>query len=221
MQYGKLLVAVPASAWHRTVARRYLPTNGLSKFVSVAVAVDKNVEDPPAFETVKVWVGYLSDELAAGGEVGGSDEPGAASFGDDLGAEVRPSVEALFAVANEQYGFFTAQSAGCDGEESPLQGRIAILEAGVEDIRKTLAALPGQLASLGVATTLPPKDIRPGEARGLSARGATPKKAATKSDLSGLDPGVVTAARQAGVPEDQLRKLSALLRKPNQMQDFV
>ncbi len=47
VQGGKLLVAIPASAWHRTVARRYLPANGLSKVVSVAVAVDKNVEEPP------------------------------------------------------------------------------------------------------------------------------------------------------------------------------
>ena len=221
VQNGRLLVAVPSSAWHRTVARRYLPANGLSKFVSVAVAVDKRGDEPPALDTVKVWVGYLNDELIACGEVGGSDEPGVASFGDDLNVEVRPSVEALFAVANEQFGFFTAPSAGGEEDLSPIHGRIAQLEAGVEDIRKTLAALPAQLASFGGVAPLPPKDIRPGEARGLSARGATPKKAAVQPDLKGLDPGVVTAARQAGVPEDQLRKLSALLVKPNQMQDFV
>ncbi len=221
VQSGKLLVAVPSSAWHRTVARRYLPANGLSKVVSVAVAVDRNVEDPPAVDTLKVWVGYLSEDLVAQGEIGVSDEPGAASFGDDLGIEARPAVEALFAVANEQFGFFTAPSIGGDGDVSPLQSRVSNLEAGIEDIRKTLAALPAQLASRGGASTLPPKDIRPGEARGLNARGATPKKASRGTDLKGLDPGVVTAARQAGVPEDQLQKLSVLLAKPNNMKDFV
>ena len=221
VQSGKLLVAVPASTWHRTVARRYLPANGLSKVFSVAVAVDKEVEEPPPVDTLKVWVGYLSDDLVAQSEVGASDEPGAASFGDDLGVELKPSVEALFAVANEQFGFFTAPSVVGDADGSPLQDRVAHLEAGIEDIRKTLAALPSQLGNVRTAAPLPPREARPGDQRKQNVRRSASQKADREADLKGLDPGVVAAARQAGVPEDQLQKLSVLLAKPNAMKDYV
>ncbi len=134
---------------------------------------------------------------------------------------MKPSVEALFAVANEQFGFFTAPSAGGEDESSPLQNRVAHLESGIEDIRKMLAALPSQISGGGMAAPLPPREARPGEVQKQPQRQSASRRANREAELKGLDPGVVSAARQAGVPEDQLQKLSVLLSKPNAMKDYV
>lgn len=45
------------------------------------------------------------------------------------------------------------------------------------------------------------------------------KSALRPAPLPGLDPAVVLSAREAGIPEDQLRRLSGLLAKGNKMED--
>ena len=60
---GKLLVAVPQGAWHRNIARRYLPAPALSKAVCVEVAADFSGEAPSGSDYIRVWVGYLQSWL--------------------------------------------------------------------------------------------------------------------------------------------------------------
>lgn len=211
---GKLLVAVPQGAWHRSIARRYLPATALSKAVCVEVPADIPGEAPSRSDLLRVWVGYLQKELADLGEVGPSDEPGCLNFGEDIGRELLPSPHALFEVANDQFGFFSAPEVSLPGSVkggNDLEARMGQLETGLEAIRKALEALnpPSRVAAaplIQAAAKPAPRSAMKSAAEGVGDRG-------------GLDPGVIAAGRQAGVSEDQLRKLEALVAKPNAMTD--
>ena len=196
---GKLLVAVPQGAWHRSIARRYLPATALSKAVCVEVAADVPGEAPSRSDVIRVWVGYLQKDLAERGEVGPSDEPGCLNFGEDIGKDLLPSPQGLFEVANDQFGFFSAPEMSLPGSVKgggSLESRMGQLEHGLEAIRKTLEAL-----SPPAKMTANPKP---------AARSAARSSAEGAGDRGALDPGVIAAGRQAGVSEDQLRRLEAL-----------
>ena len=62
---GKLVVAVPSTAWARKLAERRLPRGSLSKVVSVEVAAVSPEERGLLVEgaTVKLWVGLLDPAL--------------------------------------------------------------------------------------------------------------------------------------------------------------
>ena len=57
---GKLLICLPAAAWHRKVAKRTVPRGFLSKVIAAAVAAasvaDRAVEIPG--QAVRVWLGF-------------------------------------------------------------------------------------------------------------------------------------------------------------------
>jgi hypothetical protein len=64
----RLLVAVPAGAWHKTGSRRLLPRNGLTKTVKVEV-LPASAEEPEvclAETPLKLWVGLLDRSLYGG-----------------------------------------------------------------------------------------------------------------------------------------------------------
>ena len=78
------------------------------------------------------------------GEVGPCDEPGCLNFGEDIGKELLPSPQALFEVANDQFGFFSAPEASLQGSAKgggDLESRMGQLENGLEAIRKALEAI--------------------------------------------------------------------------------
>lgn len=52
------------------------------------------------------------------------------------------------------------------------------------------------------------------ESKGRPPPGLT---AEARVPVLGLDPGIVAAAKAQGVPEEQIRKIGALLKKPNRM----
>lgn len=56
---GHLLVAVPLSVWHRTIARRVLARTALSRvpLVEVQAAHPDQLDVPIEGVTLKVWVG--------------------------------------------------------------------------------------------------------------------------------------------------------------------
>ena len=209
---GKLLVAVPQGAWHRSIARRYLPATALSKAVCVEVAADIPGEAPSRSDVLRVWVGYLQKELAVNGVVGPSDEPGCLNFGEDIGRELLPSPQALFEVANDQFGFFSAPEISLPGSVrggGNLEARMGQLENSLEAIRKSLEAMNPQKAPVPPLKAAP----KPAGRSSVKARGSVPEEGGV------LDPGVVAAGRQAGITEAQLDKLEALVSKPNGMTD--
>ena len=209
---GKLLVAVPQQAWHRSIARRYLPATALSKAVCVEVAADVPGEAPSRSDVLRVWVGYLQRELATNGVVGPSDEPGCLNFGEDIGRDFLPSPHALFEVANDQFGFFSAPELSLPGSVKGggnLEARMGQLENSLEAIRKSLESMNPPKAG----TTLFQAAPKPGP------RSSAKPREDVAAEGGALDPGVVAAGRQAGVSAEQLGRLEALVTKPNGMTD--
>lgn len=205
---GRVVVAVPSQVWNRAVSRRYLPRGALSKAILVEVAAAE-AEDLESITgtTVKVWLGLLDPGLEGSVVMEGeSEEPGLQTFMDESDEVRFPTSESLAIAAAEHFAFATATSG--QGQQLPkpkrkvkqdVESRVLKLESTLEDIRGMLKGIP-QLsgAATGSKTT---------------SGAAAPSPAAPV----GLDPGVVAAARSAGVSEEQLRKLGTLMMKPNRM----
>ena len=113
---GKLLVAVPFVAWHRTASRRLLPKGALSKPVPVEVSgtlVEEAAEEESIDITTKAWVGFLSAELLQAAVIGEPEEGAiTAEFGEELEVRVQLSALVLVAIADEHFSFVSAQSGG-------------------------------------------------------------------------------------------------------------
>ena len=202
---GKVLVAVPEPAWNRAVQRRFLPRSSLSK----AILVEVQIAEPDSLDAMggsgamKLWVGLLNQEMEPAFSVGECDEPGAQGFVDEAGDPCLPAPEGLHAVAIEHFGFATATSGIGGGQKAAapkkkqkggeLEKRMLQLESTLEEI-KTMLGGPKEEQSPAVAAPLPPAP------RAL-----------------GLDPSVVKAATAAGIPDEHLRKLGAILQRPNRM----
>ena len=201
----KLLVAVPYSAWSRTLSERILPRTALTKAVLVELESFAVEEFGGAGSAVKIkaWVGYLRLDLAKSGCVGEADDPtGVIDFEDEDGGRAVPFAEPLMNVANELFAFHTATSGfGAelgDPEAGDIEARFSKLEEGLEAIRLSLEGVPRS-----------------------GGGGAPTSKAAPaeRKKYPGLDPGVLQSARQAGIPEVQLEKLSVLMQKPTRMEE--
>ena len=199
---NKLLVAVPLRAWHRQLSRRFLPRNGLSK--PVCVEVPGLFPDTDEEAVLKVWVGFLSEELIPGARFGRSSFDEALGFVDEHEQVVEPLAQSLVDVANDQFGFFSAASQTSERvPECPYEEPLVDRVAGLED---QLLQIKGMIE--GLSQNLKPKtDIHV----------AKPKAVPVK--YQGLDPGMLASARAAGVPEEHLRRLSNLAQKPNNMED--
>ncbi|CAL1137652.1 unnamed protein product [Cladocopium goreaui] len=194
LHQGKLLVAAPAEAWSRTVADRLLPKNSFKKpvLVEVLTATVTAPEELRAEAPMNVWVGLLERVWSMQLEPGRHELPTA-----DIwhllpdGDHSIPYGPGLAQVSEEHFAFLTAQSGeAAEGALERLAGE---------------PARPPALRKPGVK----PANPTPARLRATFAPGTIP----------GLDPTVVQSALDAGIPEEQLRTLSGLLQKPNQMGD--
>ena len=93
---GKLLICLPAAAWHRKVAKRTVPRGFLSKVIAAEVAAasvaDRAVEIPG--QAVRVWLGFCEGEAEQSIQV--SDGVPSVSFGSlPTGDLLVPFAEAL------------------------------------------------------------------------------------------------------------------------------
>ena len=127
---GKIVLAVPGSAWHRQVARRTLPKGFLTKVCGAEVAACGSALRSEALEgsTVRVWLGLV--EPSAEGSIQIPDEmpEHVIGFGElSLGVPALPFVPALAAAAEEHFTFVTGESAR-GGEQDALGARLARLE---------------------------------------------------------------------------------------------
>ncbi len=209
---GRLLVAVPHSCWHRTTARRVLPTRSLSKAVLVEVPFEDRADDRRDPGKAKIWLGFLAPEFE-----------GAINFETPLENSTLdhtfirdqlfclPVAGPLVEIALQQGAFETATS-GADpsGGQRPVDQRLARLERSVADIAEGLKKLTAPSDSAPVAPKRP------------SALRATPKPSGTpcpppglSAQLGGggLDPEVVKSARDAGIPEAHIAQMAALSSK--------
>eukprot|EP00439_Symbiodinium_sp_Y106_P048495 s1593_g6.t1 len=216
---GSVLVAVPHSAWNRVVARRHLPARALSRatLVEVTAAADENRAEAPPVWRVKVWVGLLSAELHESVEHGREDGAAEMVFvvagsGATAAGPVPacPLGSSLLAVASEHFAFVSAQEeeAAPSVAASNLPERMEKVESVLDELKQSMSTLLQRLP-----------EGEPEKQRSDVGRAAPPRPSALKPrkepvtspvPLPGLDPAVVEAARSAGVPEDQLRRMSHL-----------
>eukprot|EP00435_Cladocopium_sp_Y103_P020927 s3291_g5.t1 len=225
---GSLLVAVPANAWHKTGARRLLPKGALSKTIKVEV-LPASTEEPEvclAESALKLWVGLLDRRLYGGLEVGASPIADAdiTTLSADGSLELIPYGPGLVEVADQHFLFLSAISAEAEGEaeveaadphpEEPLlEERLKSVEDALSQIQTSLAKLVAPEPRRGES-----KEAA-GESRKASRAGSKKDSAPKKGPLPGLDPAVLSSARAAGIPEEQLRTVSKLVAKSNHMQD--
>ena len=173
---GRLVLAVPASAWHRKVSKRTLPKGFLTKVAQAEVAACSGADRGSAVEgfALRVWFGLV--EPAAENALEVSEEPATVSFGNlpDGGAAF-PFVPALVAAVNDNYTFASAES-GLPSSSGPLAARLDRLE-------RLISNLSGAQAS----------EVKgPARAKAKASAKVVPKASATRGPL---DPSVATAAR--------------------------
>ncbi|CAK9000403.1 Uncharacterized protein SCF082_LOCUS6477 [Durusdinium trenchii] len=107
---GKLLVAAPLGAWHRTVAKRVLPARALSKAVVVEVGLcspfQREAAEPE--EVVRLWMGFLAETyVGALRPIAEMDEIGLA-FAEGEFTSYLPLADGMREAAQEHFAFESA-----------------------------------------------------------------------------------------------------------------
>ncbi|CAE7334124.1 unnamed protein product [Symbiodinium microadriaticum] len=209
---GKLLIAVPAAAWHRKVAKRSVPRGFMTKVFAAETAVctlqDRGSEVEG--QVVRIWLGYCEPSAESALEI--SDEEPVVGFGRlPSGEPLLPFVEALAEIWQAQLaaGSTSAQTAN----EAPAvpqdwAERFATMERSLAQLSASLRG--GSHASpLGEPEAPAPQPV---------AATKAPRKVAPKVQASpatqvfpGLDQGVVAAAIAAGVEPQALSEMSRLV----------
>ena len=211
---GKLLVAVPVGAWHRTVAKRLLPRAALSKAcqVEVGFCAPHLRELAEEGDLVKVWMGFLAEPYVSQlASITEEVEIGMA-FGEGEQADWLPSADGLVAAAQEHFAFESATS----GLESQREagaatggghGGVSGLETGkrLDRVENLLEKLSVKLDSL-----MEPQGVK---AAPSSSRPSALRKSSksVNENYPDLDPGVVAAAISAGVDEESLRAMQKMM----------
>ena len=174
---------------------------------------------------MKVWVGILAKDMLAQVEFMDDLDVDYGFKAPGLAAVSLPYAEGLVNLVQEKFEFLTAES-GPQGElgdatrDRDLSGRLSKVEAGLGEIREFLMELREK-------KTRSDKSHTSQDARKSPTPPATPRASALRKNPSrrvsfaGLDPSVVDAALQAGVPEAHLQEMSGLLAsRPSKMEDL-
>ena len=197
---GRLLLALPAASWHRTIARRTVPKGFLSRVFGAEVAA-------------WIWLGFCEGSAEDSLEV--SDDPATVPFGlMPSGESLLPLVDSLAAIWQEQVAQAQAtplQTASEGPAPSSLDNRLASLEATVANLAASLARPEG------APETLPQPVLGMQRVAKASARKPEASTEAAASNYPGLDKGVVTAALAAGVQPRALQEMSRLVNTPGPM----
>ena len=202
---GKLLIAVPAAAWHRKVAKRSVPRGFMTKVFAAETAVctvqDRGSEVEG--QVVRIWLGYCEPSAESALEISDGWLPS--------GESLLPFVEALAEIWQAQVaaGSTSAQTAN----EAP-----AVPQDWAERFATMERSLAQLSASLRGGSHAPPVAEPVAPAPQPVAATKAPRKAAPKvqagpatQDFPGLDQGVVAAAIAAGVERQALSEMSRLV----------
>lgn len=195
---SKLLVAVPEEVWHRQLTRRRLPSRTLSKAVLCAVgACSKGArgDEEDIIQEIRVWVGFLDRRMESELKF----QPAGSARGEFL----VPFGPALVEVANEHFGFVTAESGGPGAPQAPttVEGRLSQLERMIEGVNANLSSLIG-----APSVMVPRPKVRSNQEKNTQAR-----KAERGGGVAGLNPTTVAAALEAGVPMAHLEEMGKIL----------
>ena len=127
----RLLVAVPDSAWGRTIAERIMPRGSLQQAIRVEVKVtlSSNPEEELPDEKMNLWVGLLEKKIVKKLGMGVVISPTASIFVErDDGSFISPYGPALADVAEDHFAFQSAQSAPEGAVGEAVEARFQKLE---------------------------------------------------------------------------------------------
>ena len=220
VQEGRVLVAVPHSSWHRTVAQRILAPGTFKKPIAVEVAsCQEEDREEMAEAMIKVWMGYftldyanLLDEFAiVFDEVDYDFEP----------SGLLPTADSLKELAMEHFAFFSAEehqeeSVGEDFGSVLLSDRVTRLEDLMNEVNTNLAKLVSQngeaSSSIGARAKIAP--ARPSALRSpkvkIQPKATVIPPSSREMDFPDLDPSVVAAAMQAGIEASTLEQIATI-----------
>lgn len=214
---GRLVVAVPLTAWNRVASKRLLPTGSLVRPISVqAEFIDRAPGAGEATAVKKLWLGILAPEFEAHVTFDSSVETITPDVAFDPTLTTGyPTAESLAALFDQHFAFASATSGleqrrkpsrSANPSTSELDQRLVSLEQSVASIATSLKELagPSRPAALrkpsGASTTQAAPCNPPGLERVTFAE---PEK---EYDL-------LRAAREAGVPEEHIRQMAAIASK--------
>lgn len=215
MEDGKYLMAFPHQVWHRLTASRVLPPRVFQKptMVEIGCALDGNPEEMSDQYGMRVWMGYVNEELFGNlveiDETMSIDYP----FKTEEGLEgYLPFLGSLAEAAREHFAFLSAES-GAGGEPrapddvgspgGPLKSRVAALEKSVSSIAANLEFVVEHLST---------KDKVKSQQSRVTFAPSTKKPAPTpQSAYPSLDPSVVSAALAAGVSVENLQEMERMV----------
>lgn len=242
----RILVAAPEVSWSTTPKERRLGTRTLVRpmRVEVVAAYLSAPSEPLDDKEAVVWVGLLDQRYAKRLVKGQAPHAPAASVwrieDGDARVEERtliPFGPALKDILEEHFVFQTApsgeQSGGGGLEGKPVVAAAASKEKKEVDVEERLKKMEEMIQRMATQFAAAQPAMSRGEAGGSAAvpayvEPAPKRKSALKnpekdeaSQLEGLDPTVVAAAVEAGVPIEQLKHLGSLLRKTTRMQDVA
>lgn len=224
---GRVVITIPFTAWHRTVARRVLPATALQKPLPLTVeVVDRSttgapdeIEDPH-FETAKVWFGLLSPAFEDSIIYDSESVDITPDFQFAADPALSPSVEGLTQAFHQHYAFVSAASqasaqearASKSADSKQFDHRLQVVEASLQSIAESLDALHRGRGSGAVAAPLPPRPC-PTTSTPMPTPAAEPvtaPKSPLTQTLKSADSDLVQSARMAGVPEEQIQEMLRL-----------
>ena len=142
---GKLLVALPAEAWDRTVARRLVPRTTLGKAIKVSVVCSAvtDREIPLAEEDSQLWLGFLDKNFVSQLKIARIQEPIADVYRLQGESDVLllPYAQSLVEAADEQFALVSAMSGSPGEEEPPPGGGSSAVEARMERMERMVFGL--------------------------------------------------------------------------------
>ena len=224
---GKLLVALPAEAWDRTVARRLVPRSTLGRAIKVVVVCSAvtDREVPLEQEDTQLWLGFLDKNFVSQLKIARIQEPIADVYRlqGETDVLLLPYARSLVEAADEQFAFVSAMSGSPGEEELPPVGGGSAVEARMERMEKMVFGLQKNMENFLA--------LRQGDSQSLPAKSKSQRKAAGgleaderssragPAQIAGLDPSVVAAARKAGVGEAELLRLGSMVSKSHKLGD--
>ena len=217
-QDNKILVALPFAAWHRSVASRVIDPGALKKPVALEVGVCQEEERSVAVEgkVMKIWMGYfITDYAALVDEFSPIFDSVDYDFAED---GLLPLPASLMELAVEHFAFFSANEGSAVPQpelgSERLSSRVTKLEEMLGQIHADLTKLisPQEEGSQAFRTpTAKPKTTRPSALRKPKTRVQDGHQSDPTVDFPDLDPSVVTAAIQSGIPTKTLEEMQQLV----------
>ena len=216
---NKVLVAVPFSSWHRTIASRVLEPGSFKKPVPLEVIACREDSRSKVLDgkMIKIWMGFFTVEYAALVDAFSSVFD---SVDHDFSEEdLIPYPEALRDLAAEHFAFFSANEDPPGGQEdagsAKLGARVSKLEDLLQkmhvDIQKMINPNGPTEQPTMRAPTSKQKPSKPQSTRPPKVQLVEEATAPAHQEFPDLDPTVVAAALQSGIDNRTLIEMQKLV----------